>query len=127
MPEDVRAWLESIVRPDGAYTSPARIQARRRWMLAIAAVAGILAVGILGYSIGSSRAGDAESAQRAGMSAGGKRGAIAGEREGYRKAFRPAREQAYRKAYRAAYLNSYNGAFEKAGVAKPDTVKVPMP
>ncbi len=96
-------------------------------MLAFAAVAGIIAVGVLGYSLGASRLGDAETAQQAGMTAGELRGTAAGSREGYASAFRPAREQAYRATYRKAYTAAYRAAFEKADLPAPRHVTVQGP
>jgi len=125
VPEDVRAWLGRVVGPTDDY--PARARARRRWWLTVAAVVGIVAVGVLGYSIGVSRLGDAETAQRAGMTAGERSGAAAGSRQGYASAFRPARERAYRTTYRKAYLTAYRGAFENVGLAAPRRVTVPGP
>ena len=125
--KDVRAWLGSTVGSGDGYRSAGRRHVLRQWALASAAIVGFVAIGVGGYAIGASQVGDADTAYRAGMTAGEQRGKAVGTREGYASAFKPARERAYDAAYNEAYRTAYRDAFEKADLAAPRHVKVSGP
>ncbi|HET6829883.1 MAG TPA: hypothetical protein VFH44_00905 [Solirubrobacterales bacterium] len=123
----MRSRLGSIVGPSGGYAALVRREKLRQWALAGAVFVAFVACGVVGCSIGSSQAGDAQDARQAGTIAGEERGAKVGAREGYRSAFSAAREDAYDAAYQEAYTTAYRKAFERADLAEPQSVKVSAP
>ena len=111
---------------DGFQATVRRVVTRRR-ALALAAVLGCIAIGVVGYAIGTSQVDDADTAYEAGTEAGERRGAAVGARHGYRSTYRRARERAFDAAYLDAYRVAYREAFEEADLAVPRSVKVSGP
>jgi len=123
-PTGIRARLGELVGSGEGYAAFVRRQKLRQWSVIAAVLAGLVAIAVVGYAIGSSQAGDAAAARQAGAAAGAQRGAAAGARDGYAGAFRAARERAYDAAYREAYVAAYRDTFERADLPAPETVPV---
>jgi hypothetical protein len=106
---------------------------RRGWgfdrplMLGAVIVLILLAAGVGGYAIASSKGVDVEAAQLAATRLGEHRGAAAGRRDGFARGFAATRDRAYRSAYRDAYVSAFRKQFEDAGLAAPVSVKVRRP
>lgn len=124
--EDLRVRLENLRSGEGLQETLGRVVTRRR-AFALAAVLGSLAIGVLGYAVGTSQVDDADTAYEAGAEAGERRGTELGARQGYRSTYRRARERAFDAAYLDAYRLAYREAFDEAGLAAPRSVRVSGP
>jgi hypothetical protein len=104
-----------------------RAYAARRHLLGAALVAGVVALALVGYVLGSSQTVALDSAQQAGAAAGARKGAAVGEREGYTAGFEIGRRNAYNAAYREAFKAAYIGEFREADLPLPARVVVRRP
>ena len=99
----------------------------RRYVVGVLVVLFVVAAGIAGYAIASSKGVDVEAAQVAATRSGEERGTAEGRRNGFARGFKATRDRAYHAAYRETYASAYRSEFERAGLAVPDDVTVKRP